>query len=132
MCVAETAIAAAGEDYALPGRDQVGDQGLAVLLEDLRSGGQLQHHVGAAGAGAVLAHAVAALLRLEMLLIAVVEQRIEVGYALDHDIAALAAGAAIGAAEFDELLTPKADGAVAAIAGADIDLGLIEELHGGP
>ena len=81
-------------------------------------------------AGAVLAHAVAALLRLEMLLVAVVDQRVQVRHALDDHVAAFAAVAAVGPAELDELLAPEADAAVAAVARAHIDLGLIEELHG--
>ena len=93
-------------------------------------GGSVEHDIGALGAGAVLAHAVAALLRLEMLLVAVVEKRIEVRHAFDDDVAAFAAVAAVRAAELDELLPPEADGAVAAVAGAHIDLGLVEELHG--
>ncbi len=47
----------------------------------------------------------------------------------EHDVAALAAVAAVGPAELDELLAPKADGAGSAGAGADEDLGLVEEMH---
>ena len=130
MCIAEAAIAALDQHDALARRGQVRDQRLIVLFEDLRARRHLQHHVGAAGAGAVLAHAVAALLGLEMLLVAVVDQRVQVRHALDDHVAALAAVAAVGPAELDELLPPEADGAVAAVARADIDLGLIEELHG--
>ena len=43
----------------------VGDQGLAVLVEDLGAGRHFQHHVGALGAGAVLAHAVPPVLALK-------------------------------------------------------------------
>ena len=115
---------------AVAGLGEIGDERFAVLFEDLGPGRQLQNHVGALGAAAILSHAVAAPLRLEMLLIAIVEERIQIGDAFDDDIAALAAIAAVRSAELDEFLTAKADGAVAAIAGADIDLGLIEELHG--
>ena len=52
-----------------------------------------------------------AVLGLEVLLIAVVDQRVEVGDALDPDVAALAAVAAVGAAELDELLAPERDAA---------------------
>ena len=38
--------------------------------------------------------------------------------------------AAVGSAELDELLAPEADAAVAAAARADLDPGVIEELHG--
>ena len=46
------------------------------------------------------------------------------------DVAAAAAIAAGGPAELDELLAPERNAAVAAVAGADIDLGLVEEFHG--
>ena len=49
--------------------------------------------------------------------------------ALDPDVAAVAAVAAVRPAELDELLAPERDGAVAAVAGADKDLGLVEKLH---
>ena len=69
-------------------------------------------------------------LRLEVLLVAVVDQRVEAGDRLDHDVAALAAVAAVRAAELDEFLAPERHAAVAARAGRDIDLGFIEEFHG--
>ena len=130
MCIAEAAIAASKQHDALAGLGQVRDQGLAVIIDDLRTGRHFQHHVGAVGTGAILALAVAALLCLEMLLVAVVEQRVEIGHALDDHVAAFAAVAAVRATELDELLPPEADAAVAAVARAHIDLGLIEKLHG--
>jgi hypothetical protein len=78
---------------------------------------------------AVLAHAILALLRLEVLLIAVVDQRVQPVRDLDDDVAAAAAIAAGRPAELDELLPAERDAAVAAVAGSDIDLGLVEELH---
>ena len=92
-------------------------------------GRQLQHHIGAAGAGAVLAHAMAALLRLEVLLVAIVEQRVEVRHAFEDDVAAFAAVAAVRSAELDIFLAAEADAAIAAVTGAHINLGFIEELH---
>jgi hypothetical protein len=65
-----------------------------------------------------------------MLGVAKVDQRIEAFDRLHDDVAALAAFAAVGAAIFDELLAPEADGSGAARAGADVDLGLVEEVHG--
>ena len=65
-----------------------------------------------------------------MLLIAVVDQRVEAIDRLDDDIAAAAAIAAVRPAEFEEFLAAKRDRTRAAIAGADIDLGLIEKFHG--
>ena len=52
--------------------------------------------------------------RTEMLGVAEVDQRVEAGNRLEHDVAALAAVAAVRAAIFDELLAPEADRAGAA------------------
>ena len=79
---------------------------------------------------AVLAHAVGALLRLEVLLVAIVDQRVEPVDDLDDDVAAAAAIAAAGPAELDEFFAAERHAAVPAVAGADIDLCLVEEFHG--
>ena len=67
--------------------------------------------------------------RAEMLRVAEVDQRIEAGHGLEDDVAALAAVAAVGTAELDELLAPEADRAGSAGAGLHVDLGLVEEVH---
>src|SRR5262249_52342936 len=85
--------------------------------------------VVAIGAVAVLAHAVAAALGLEVLLVAIVDQGIEAVDRLDDDVAAAAAIAAVRTAELDELLTPERHAAIAAVAGLHINLGLVEEFH---
>ena len=77
----------------------------------------------------VLAHAGAAILGEKVLLVAIVDQGVEAIDRFGNDVAALAAIAAVRAAEFDELLASERYAAVAAVAGADIDLGFIEELH---
>src|SRR5690348_5871068 len=66
---------------------------------------------------------------LKVLLIAIVDQRVEVGDALDDDIAAAAAVAAVGSAELDEFLAAKAYRAGAAVAALEKDFGLIQEFH---
>jgi hypothetical protein len=48
---------------------------------------------------------------------------------LGDDIAAFAAVATIRTAEFDKLLAPERDAAIAAITGANVNLGLVEKLH---
>ena len=68
-------------------------------------------------------------LGLEMLLVAVVDQRIEAVDAFGDHVAAMAAVAAVRPAELDELLAPERDAAVPARAGLDIDLGFVEEFH---
>ncbi len=67
--------------------------------------------------------------RAEMLGVAEVDQGIEVVFGDEDDVAALAAVAAVGSTEFDEFLPPEGDHAVAAVAGAEVDLGLVEKLH---
>ena len=109
---------------------QVGEQGAFLVVgEDLGADRHLDDEVVAAGAGAVGARAALAARGAEMLGVAEVDQRIEAGHRLEDDVAALAAVAAVGPAELDELLAPEADRARAAGAGADEDLGLVEEMH---
>ena len=104
--------------------------GLAVLVEYLGPDGNAQHEGLACGAGAVAPGTAAPILRPEMLLIAVVDQRVEIGRGLEDHVGAPSAVAAIGAAELDELLAPEARRAGAAVAAAQEDLALVEELHG--
>ena len=92
--IAEAAVAALRQHGLLAHLGEIGQQGLAVLVIDLRAGRHLEHQVAAVGAMAVLAHAVAAARGLEMLLVAVVDQRVEAVDRLDQDVAALAAIAA--------------------------------------
>ncbi len=66
-----------------------------------------------------------------MLLVAVVDQRVEAVDAFGHDIAAAPAVAAVGTAELDEFLAAERDAARSAVARANVDLGLIEEFHPG-
>ena len=65
-----------------------------------------------------------------MLGVAEVDQGVEAVDRLEDDVAALAAVAAVGPAIFDDILAPEADRAGPAGAGADEDLGLVEEVHG--
>src|SRR5947207_7947303 len=125
MRIAEAAIAAAREHRALADRGEIGDQCVLVVLENLCTERYFQHHVGAIGAMAVLAHAVTAAARLEVLLVAVVDQRIETVDTFGDDIAAAAAVAAVRPAEFDEFFPPERDAAFAAVAGTDVDLSFV-------
>ena len=129
MRVAEPAIATLRQHGTIAESGKVGQQGFVVLIENLRALGDPQHHVGAARAGAVLAHAVAAGPGLEMLLIAIIDQRVEAVHAFRHHVAAAPAIAAVRPAELDEFLAPERDAAGPAVAGADVDFGLIEEFH---
>ena len=102
-----------------------------ILCHDLCADRHLDHHVRRVGSGPVRACAIAALLRPEVLRVAKVDQRVQVGHGLEDDISAFAAVAAVGPAEFDEFLPPERAHAVAAVSGFQVDLGLVEKMHGG-
>src|SRR5262245_2523868 len=129
MGVAKATVATARQAGAVTDLDEIGDQRGLILRVDLRSRRQRNQLVRASRAGAVLAHAGAAVLGLKVLLVAVIDQGVETGHALSPDIPALAAVAAVGAAELDEFLAPEGDGAGTAVAGADVDLGLVQKFH---
>src|SRR5216684_5853443 len=65
-----------------------------------------------------------------MLSVAVVDQRVQIVGSEENDVAAPAALAAIGPAEFDEFLAAKAHRAAPAITALQIDLALVEKFHG--
>src|SRR5690606_21587934 len=127
--VAAAAHAALEQHNALANLGEVGEHMLALLVEDLRADRDLDHEVRGARARAVLAHAVAAALGAEVLRVTEVNQRVEAGDRLEHDVPALAAIAPVGPAELDELLAPEADRAGSAGARAQMYLGLVEEMH---
>ena len=81
------------------------------------------------GTVAVLAHAGATVFGEKVLLVAIVDKRVEALDRFGDHVAAFAAVAAVRSAEFDKFLAPERDAAVAAVAGADIDLSLVEEFH---
>src|SRR5262249_1983059 len=124
MRVAEAAIAAARHSHLFSHPGEIGSQCLIVFFEDLRAGGKLEHEVGSVGAGPLLAHAMAAGPGLEVLVIAIVDQRVQSVDGFDPHIAAPATVATVGSTELDELLAPEADGAFAAVSRAHIDLRL--------
>ena len=107
MQVAETAIAALGQQHALAGRRQVGDHGFLILFEDLGPDRHAQDDIVARGPGALRAHAMLAGPGKEMLLKAEIDQRVQPLDRLGPDIAATPAIAAIGAAIFDEFLAAE-------------------------
>ena len=108
---------------------QVGYQGLVVFLEDLRAHGDFHDHCWAFAAGPIATHSVHAGAGLEMLLVAVIDQRVQAIDASGDDVAAASAVAPVRAAELDEFLAAKRDGAGAAVARANVDFGLVEEFH---
>src|SRR6267154_1146903 len=130
MRIAEPAIAAAQQHDPLVRAGQVGEHGFLVVVEDLGPDGHAQHEIAAVGAGTVGPGSATPVLGAKMLLIAVIDQRVEIVGRDKADVAALAAHAAIGPAELDELLAPEAEAAAAAVTALEVDLALIEEFHG--
>src|SRR5262249_47629025 len=88
-----------------------------------------QDEVAPAGAGALAPGAAAPVRRAEMLLVAIIDQRVEVVLSEKDDVAAFAAVAAVRAAELDEFLAPEARRAGAAVAAFEVDLALVEKFH---
>jgi hypothetical protein len=130
MRIAEPAIAAAREHRALTDFGEIGKQRFRVLRIDLRAHWHFQDHVSAICAVPVLAHSSGAILGFEMLLVAIIDERVETFDGLRNHVAASAAISAIRPAELNEFLTAERDAAVPAIAGADVDLCFIEKFHG--
>ena len=128
--VAAAALAALRDDEALAVGAKIGQQRAVGLVEDLRAGRDAQHEILAGAPVLVLVGARLAGGRGVFLLVAKVEQRGQAAVDDQHDAAAVAAVAARGAALGDELLAPERDRALAAVAGADADVSLIDELHG--
>jgi len=127
--VAKAAVAALGDADAVANVREVGKQRLVVFCEHLRARRDLDDAIFAACARAVAAHAVDAGLGLEVLLVAVIDQRVEIIDTLDDNVATMSAVAAVRAAVFDVLLAAEREAAVAALAGLYVDFRRIEELH---
>ena len=127
--IAEAAIPALFQHDPLTNLDQIGNQRFAILIENLRTLRHFQHHILAPRTGAVLPHAVHAGSRLEVLLVAVIDQRVEAVDTFDPHIAAASAVPAVRAAELDEFFAPERDATCAAIAGPDEHFSLIKEFH---
>ena len=128
--IAAPAIAAAQEDDVLARLGKVGKHVLPVFRQYLRADGHLDDKVFSAGARAVGAGAVVAALRLEVLRVTKVDKRVQPFNGFKHDVATLAAIAAIRPAIFDEFFAPKTDRANAARPRFDIDFCLVKEMHG--
>jgi hypothetical protein len=62
--------------------------------------------------------------------VAEIDQGVEVLVGLQPDAAAVAAVAAVRAAQRDELLAAETDAAIAAVAGGDGDFNFVDEFHG--
>ena len=130
--VPQAAAPPAGQGRPLSDLRQIREDEVLVLVQHLGADRHLYHQFVAAGTGPVAPLAVGTAPRLEMLAITEIDQGVQPLNSLDHHIAALAAVAAVRAAELHVLLAAKRTDAVAAVSRLHIDLGFIEELHGEP
>jgi hypothetical protein len=64
-------------------------------------------------------------------LVAEIDQGVEVLVGLQPDVAAVAAVAAVGTAQRNELLAAEGDAAIAAVAGGHGDFSFVDEFHVG-
>ena len=129
-CIAAPAIAAAQEHALLTLFGEVREDMLLVLAQHLGADGHVDDQILPARAGHVRACTAFPARRPEMLRVAKVDQRIEAVHRAKHDVPALAAIAAIGAAIFDELFAAECDGAGSTGTRRHINFCLVEEMHG--
>ena len=129
MHVAETAKAAPGDQQSLAVFGQVADDLVGIEVVHHGADRHDDRLVLAGLAVHLAAHAVLAALRLEAGFVAKIDEGVEVLVGLHPDVAAIAAVAAIGAAERDELLATERNAAVAAIASGDGDFNFVDEFH---
>ena len=119
MHVALAAVAATRHQQALAVFGQVADDLVGGHVDHFGADRHADGDVFAGLAEHLPALAVFAALRAELALVAEVDEGVEVFVGLHPDAAAVAAIAAIGAAEGDELLATEADAAIAAATGKD-------------
>ena len=132
MDVAATAVAAFRNNDALAIVRKVGDKlaGFLFLFRVFvyhRAHGNFQNKIVARGAVHAFAHAVGAARCLEVVFEAVVEQRRNRLVGLEHDVAAVAAVAAVGAALGNMSLTAEAQAARAAVTALHVNAYFVYE-----
>ena len=104
---------------------------LLVFGQDLRPHRDFDYQIITARTGAVFACTTFTARRLEMLGIAKIDQRIQSLDRLEDDITTFTAITAIRTAMRDIFLSPETDSTRPALTRADIDFGLIQEMHAG-
>ena len=112
MRVAKAAFAATGNQNALANFCKVGDGKLAGFINERGADRHFQGHILAACTCAIPARAVFAALGFEVLLVAIVDQRVQIVDRLHIDVSALAAIAAVGATKFHKGFAAEADTAI--------------------
>jgi len=125
------AISAFGEQGTLSVLNHINQDFAIIGVNHLCSDRHFNLDIFSSRPRAVTTHPVNAGAGFEMLLIAVINQRIERARGDNPNITALAAIAAIRPAKGDIFLTPKRDASASAISGFDEDFCLIEKFHDG-
>ena len=125
--VAAAAHATRGHDHALAGMREVGDlvEGLLrawVELADDRAQRDPEDEVLSPAAVLAGALAVRAALGVEVMLVAVIDERGELGVGLDDDVAAMAPVASVRPALWDERLAPERHAPGTAVTAAYVDV----------
>ena len=129
MRVATTTIPPPAKHICLAWFDHIDNQGFAVFGQHLRPDRDPNRDGFARPTGTLPAHAMHADFGLEVLLIAEIDQGVEVLDRLEDDVATPAAIAAVRPAILDIFFTAEADRTGTAAATAHINLGFIEKLH---
>src|SRR6185437_7374636 len=129
MDIAEPALATLRDQQLLAMRGQVADQLVGIDIVHGRADRHADHGVLAAATVHVAAHAILAALRLELALVAEVDQRVQAFVRDQPHAAAFAAVTAVRTTERDELLAPETGATVPAVAGLNLDEGFVDEFH---
>src|SRR5690606_25388437 len=129
--VAQAALAALCDQQAVAMLGQVADDLVGLDIGDHGPDRHGDDQIVAGLAVHLPAHAVLPALGAELALVAEVDQGVEVLVRQQPDAAAIAAVAAVRAAQRDEFLAAETDAAVAAVACAYLDFGFVNELHAG-
>src|SRR5438067_5859241 len=109
MPVALAALAAAGDDHALLGDSEIGQEGAVLLVEDERADGDADDEVLAALPVHFLAHAGLAAVGLPVVFSGKVEERVDVGVGNHDDAAPVPAVAPVGTPLGNVLLAAERD-----------------------
>src|SRR5690606_39217919 len=121
---------ALGHDQALSTQGQIADDLPGIGIEYRGAHGYWQYQIGGGAAAAIAAPPLLAIASAKGALVAVVDQGVEIGVGDQDHVATVATVATVGAAAGHIFFPPKAQAAVAALAGMDADGCFIDEFHG--
>ena len=129
MDVAKAALAALGDLHSLAVMRQIGDDLLGVYVGDHRPDRNAHNDILAPPAVAAGRRAILATLGNELAGITVFDQRVDVAIGDHLHAATTSAITAIRTAFRLVFLPPERDDAIAAVAGGDVNLRLVDEFH---